>query len=237
MRKKVDKTIKASDFDTIAHLHVAAYSRQSFPSTCASSDDTVAQLRMMASLRSSFPYTRTESSNNSFHYANSDSEQLEMPFKKHKRSNKKIGEPEHHQKTMAFAYQVISWNFQTSPKRSIFTSPGDGTVMDTPNGPSIHPAFFKSQYLDVLGKAVSAATTNCSESVHKHQHSFRYLPLKQILGLANESLLLVTPVIPKGAGQRLSVGLDTGGLHHRFLQRERLIHPELDTSSSDIAKL
>jgi hypothetical protein len=153
-----------------------------------------------------------------------------MPFKKQKWSNKKIGEPEH-QKTMAFAYQV-SWDFQTSPKCRIFASPGDCTVMVTPDSPPIHHPFFKSQYLDALGKAISAATTTCSESIHNHQYSFGSLSLKQRSGLANESLLPVTPVIP------LRGRLDTGGLvHHHFLQRERLIHPELNTSSPNIVKL
>jgi hypothetical protein len=106
MRKKVGKTVKASDDNTTAQLHVAAPLRPGFPSTRATYDDTVAQLRVAAYLHWSFPCACAGSTNNnSVHYANFYLEQLEMPFKKHQRSNKKIGEPEH-QKTMAFAYQV-----------------------------------------------------------------------------------------------------------------------------------
>jgi hypothetical protein len=67
MRKKVNKTIKASDDDTVAQLCVAASSHFTFLSTRAPYDDTVAQSRVGASSRSSFSYTPAESTNNSFH--------------------------------------------------------------------------------------------------------------------------------------------------------------------------
>jgi hypothetical protein len=174
-------------------------------------------------------------STNSSHYEKSDQDQLAVPFKKHKRSNKKTVSP-YLKKTTAYAYQV-SWNFQALHQRSIFAAPGDISVTGTPDGPPIHRPFFKSQYLDALGRAVSAATTTGHESVNKSMNSFASLPLKHREGLANESLLLASPVLPRGAGQRLFVGLDTGGLHHRFLQRERLLHPEKDSSLSNTVKL
>jgi hypothetical protein len=85
--------------------------------------------------------------------------------------------------------------------------------------------------------AVSLATPTFPEPVNPHPYSLGFLPSSEKTGSAKESLLLANPVIPKGGEQRLFVGLDTGGLHHRFLQRERLLHPELDTSSSNIVQL
>jgi hypothetical protein len=153
------------------------------------------------------------------------------PFKKHK-----FREPQH-TKTTAFAYQV-AWNFQSSSQRSILASTTpDVALPGTPGGPPIHRPLFKGLYLDALGMAVSLATPTFSEPVNPHPYSLGFLPLSKKTGSAKESLLLANPVLPKGARQRLFVGLDTGGLYHRFLQRERLLHPELDTSSSNIVQL
>jgi hypothetical protein len=76
--------------------------------------------------------------------------------------------------------------------------------------------------------AVSLATPTFSEAFYPHPYFLGFLPSSEKTGSAKESLLLANPVIPKGAGQRLFLGLDTPGLHHCFLQRERLLHPELD---------
>jgi hypothetical protein len=137
---------------------------------------------------------------------------------------------------MAFSYQ-ISWNFQLTHQRSIFANPVDVTVTGSPGGPPIHQPFFKSQYLDALAKAVSQAATTCSQSVPKLKNTLGSLPLEQKHGLASKSLLLATPVLPTGVGQRLFVGLDTGGLHYPFLQHQRLLHPKMDASTSNIVKL
>jgi hypothetical protein len=149
---------------------------------------------------------------------------------KKRKVSKKIGEIQR-QKTTHFLYEV-SWNFQSPHKGSIFASTTDVPVSGSPNGPPIHRPFFKPQYLDALGKVVVAVTSNGPPAVHKRKNAFGTLPVEQSNGLANESLLLVTPVQSKGVGQRLFVGLDTGGLHYRFLQRARLILPELANSAA-----
>jgi hypothetical protein len=192
-------------------------------------DDTVALSREVASLRHPPAYDDTVAQSRAGSLRSRIPPGTERPFKKHKSR-----EPQH-TKTTAFAYQV-AWNFQSSSQRSIFASTTpDVALPGTPGGPPIHRPLFI--YLDALGMAVSSATPNFSEPVNPHPYSLGFLPSSEKTGSAKESLLLANPVIPKGARQRLFVGLDTGGLHHRFLQRERLLHPELDTSSSNIVQL
>jgi hypothetical protein len=161
MRKKVVKTIKR-----------ACMVADDNPSI-----DPVALPCVAASTPFSFSSASADSTNNISQYAKSDPDQLKLPLKKHKGSNKNIGGPEH-KKTMAFTYQV-AWNFQSSPQRSIFASAGDGTVTGTPNGPPIHRPLPKSKYLDALGKAISEAVNPCSESVHQVRITFGLLPPKQ----------------------------------------------------------
>ena len=181
MRKKVIKTVKRA---------------------CEIPDDNsvdpVAPPFAAASTPSGFPSTSADYTNNISHSSKFYRDHPKLPFKKRKGYNKTIVEPEH-RKILAFTYQV-AWNFQSSLQRSIFASNVDGSVTGTPNGPPIHRPFLKGQYLDALGKAVSDAAIPCSESVHKGHNSFGSLPLKQRTGFATESILLTSPVIPKGVG-------------------------------------